>query len=333
VKRTERIAVIVLGILLAGCRCSPALSPSLEISHYLYSAWTAQNDLSMRNISAMAQTSYRNLWFGPLRFDGLRPIGSQPPSSRQLAEKTINSVLIARGRTLWPAISTLRLTQDIVVDHTALSLIAPDEVDLNYKLDAQGSDWQEVINDRGVTDTSYAAAAEPRAAKVTIAEAGDEPSIHPTAKAGSRADPDERTGSPRHFQNIHAQAGDPAVRDLKFTHLTTNDGLSQGYVTSILQDRRGFMWFATRDGLNRYDGSDFVVYKSDPKNPSSLSSSFTQDLMEDDRGYLWIATNTGVNKFDPTTNRFTRYLHDPKNPNSLGGASVKSIAQDSRGCL
>ncbi len=77
----------------------------------------------------------------------------------------------------------------------------------------------------------------------------------------------------------------------------------------------------------------FVVYKNDPKDPSSLSSSFTQDLMEDDHGYLWIATNTGVNKFDPTTNRFTRYLHDPKNPNSLGGDSVKSIAQDSRGSL
>ncbi|MEG9438561.1 hypothetical protein JAO29_20665 [Edaphobacter sp. HDX4] len=120
---------------------------------------------------------------------------------------------------------------------------------------------------------------------------------------------------------------------MKFTHLTTNDGLSQGYVVAILQDRRGFMWFATRNGLNRYDGNDFVVYKNNPNDPGTLSSNFIQDLMEDDHGHLWIATNTGVNNFDPATERCTRYLHDPKNPNSLNGASVKSIAQDSRGFL
>ena len=59
------------------------------------------------------------------------------------------------------------------------------------------------------------------------------------------------------------------MRNLKFTHLTTNDGLSQGYVTAILQDRRGFMWFATRDGLNRYDGNAFVVYKNNPTTPAA----------------------------------------------------------------
>ena len=129
------------------------------------------------------------------------------------------------------------------------------------------------------------------------------------------------------------QSVDAPVSDLKFTHLTTNDGLSQGYVVDILQDRRGFMWFATRDGLNRYDGYTFVVYKHDPNDPGSLSSNFIQDLMEDDHGNLWVATNTGVNRFDPATERFTRYLHDPNNPDTLGGASVKSIAEDSRGYL
>ena len=139
--------------------------------------------------------------------------------------------------------------------------------------------------------------------------------------------------APAHFRNMHTQVPPAMVRDLKFTHLTTNDGLSQGYVTAILQDRRGFMWFATRDGLNRYDGNSFVVYKNNPNDPHSLSSSFLHDLIEDDHGYLWVATNTGVDKFEPETERFTRYLHDPKNANSLGGASVKSIARDRRGCL
>ena len=81
-------------------------------------------------------------------------------------------------------------------------------------------------------------------------------------------DREGRTDSTRgHFQNIHAEGGHAPVRNLKFTHLTTNDGLSQGYVTAILQDRRGFMWFATRDGLNRYDGNAFVVYKNNPNDP------------------------------------------------------------------
>ena len=130
---------------------------------------------------------------------------------------------------------------------------------------------------------------------------------------------------------VNAERGGGRGADLKFTHLTTNDGLSQGYVVDILQDRRGFMWFATRDGLNRYDGYTFVVDKRNPNDPGSLSSSFIQDLMEDDHGYLWVATNNGVNRFDPATERCTRYLHEPNDPGTLGGGSVKSVAQDRHG--
>jgi ligand-binding sensor domain-containing protein/signal transduction histidine kinase len=149
---------------------------------------------------------------------------------------------------------------------------------------------------------------------------------HPTTKAGARGE--------RHFQNIHAQGGHALVEDLKFAHLTTNDGLSQSNVTEILQDRRGFMWFATLDGLNRYDGNAFVVYKHNPNDPGSLSANYIWDLMEDDQGYLWIATNSGgVSKFDPTTERFASYRHDPNNPNSISGDSVETIARDSRGYL
>jgi ligand-binding sensor domain-containing protein/signal transduction histidine kinase len=129
------------------------------------------------------------------------------------------------------------------------------------------------------------------------------------------------------------QSVDAPMSDLRFTHLTTNDGLSQGYVVDILQDRRGFMWFATRDGLNRYDGYTFVVHKHDPNDPGSLNSNFLQDLMEDEHGNLWVATNTGVSRFNLTTERSNRYLHDPNNPDTLSGASVKSIAEDSRGYL
>ena len=152
-------------------------------------------------------------------------------------------------------------------------------------------------------------------------------------KARFRWDREGRADSSPGHQNSQGQGGHARVRDLKFTHLTTNDGLSQGYVTAILQDRRGFMWFATRDGLNRYDGNSFVVYKHVPNDPGSLSSNFLQDLLEDEHGSLWISTNTGVNKFDPATERCTRYLHDPKNLDGIGSAYVTSIARDNRGYL
>ncbi|HXJ94459.1 MAG TPA: two-component regulator propeller domain-containing protein [Terriglobia bacterium] len=94
------------------------------------------------------------------------------------------------------------------------------------------------------------------------------------------------------------------------------------------------MWFATRDGLNRYDGNAFIVYKNKADDPESLSANRIEDLTEDDQGYLWIATYTGgVDKFDPATERFTRYRHDPSNPNSLISDSVNSIARDRRGFL
>lgn len=180
--------------------------------------------------------------------------------------------------------------------------------------------------------SANAAVVEARAVKTASAEPTNAGPAHVRTGVGFDGNRDWKPESPaRHFQNSHLQSGYARARDLKFSHLTTNDGLSQGYVTAILQDRRGFMWFATRDGLNRYDGGAFLVYKSDPSDPHSLSSNFIQGLMEDNHGYLWLATNTGVDKFDPTTERFTRYLHDPQNPTSIGGALVKSIAQDSSG--
>jgi ligand-binding sensor domain-containing protein/signal transduction histidine kinase len=185
-----------------------------------------------------------------------------------------------------------------------------------------------------ILQASPAAALDARVAKIAIAKQINARLADVKARVGSRKDrekvPDTRA---RVVQKFPAQGAHVPVKHLKFSHLTTNDGLSQGYVTAILQDRRGFMWFATRDGLNRYDGNTFVVYKNNPNDPTSLSSNFIQALSEDDHGDLWIATNTGVNRFDPTTEHFARYLHDPNNPNSVGGAYVTSIARDNRGYL
>ena len=146
---------------------------------------------------------------------------------------------------------------------------------------------------------------------------------------------EERTDStPRHLRNIHAQDGHALVRDLKFTHVTTNDGLAQDNIVDILQDHRGFMWFATGGGLNRYDGNTFVVYQNSSDDPNTLSANSVQSLIEDDHGNLWIGTwGGGLDKLDPTTDRFTHYRYDPDDSNSISGDRVKSLARDSRGYL
>src|ERR1700753_3632669 len=102
----------------------------------------------------------------------------------------------------------------------------------------------------------------------------------------------------------HAQ---PAT--LRFDHLGTESGLSQSNITCILQDSRGFMWFGTRDGLNRYDGYEFTVFKNNPNDPKSLSDNFITAITEDRNGDLWIATwGGGVNRYDRTKDRFIHYL-------------------------
>src|SRR6202521_2614137 len=184
-----------------------------------------------------------------------------------------------------------------------------------------------------ILQASTAAALDARVAKIAIAKRVNVRFADVKARVGFPKDGEKVPDTRTRVHNVRAQGAQVPVRHLKFSHLTTNDGLSQGYVTAILQDRRGFMWFGTRDGLNRYDGNTFVVYKHNPNDPGSLSSNFIEDLVEDDHGYLWISTNTGVNKFDPISDRFTRYFHDPKNPNSIGGTYITRIARDRRGCL
>lgn len=113
----------------------------------------------------------------------------------------------------------------------------------------------------------------------------------------------------------------------QFKHLTNDEGLSQNTVFSILKDSKGFMWFGTRDGLNRYDGYAFTVYRNDAHNPSSISSNIINDLLEDKQGNVWVATTRGLDKFDRKTNTFSHYAPD-KNP-----IFVKDIFQDRAGNL
>ena len=129
----------------------------------------------------------------------------------------------------------------------------------------------------------------------------------------------------------HAQ---PNLRqDTTFTHITIEQGLSDQRVQAIVQDRAGFLWFGTNNGLNRYDGYNVVAYRHDPTNPHSLSGNFVEDLYEDRSGTLWVGTRSGLNAFDRRIERFTRYRHDPADPHSLSDNTVIAIYEDRSGVL
>jgi diguanylate cyclase (GGDEF)-like protein len=100
-------------------------------------------------------------------------------------------------------------------------------------------------------------------------------------------------------------AGGPA-RPIRFDRLSLEQGLSQSSVMDILQDQRGYIWLATEEGLNRYDGLSFKIYKHDPAEVDSLPSSFVWDSEEDGAGNLWIATTGGLAMWERTTDRMVR---------------------------
>jgi ligand-binding sensor domain-containing protein/serine phosphatase RsbU (regulator of sigma subunit) len=110
---------------------------------------------------------------------------------------------------------------------------------------------------------------------------------------------------------------------ISFNHLTIEDGLSQGSVTCILQDRTGFMWFGTQDGLNRYDGYTVKIFKNDPGDSTSLSDNFIFSIHEDRSGTLYIETQSGtIQRYNPRTESFQLVNRDNIN---LEGAKVNSV--------
>ena len=93
--------------------------------------------------------------------------------------------------------------------------------------------------------------------------------------------------------------------NIVFNHLTINDGLSQSSVTCILQDKTGFMWYGTQDGLNRYDGYNFKIFKNIPGDSTSLTENFIFSLIEDQSGTFYVETQSGVfHKYDPRSESF-----------------------------
>ena len=96
--------------------------------------------------------------------------------------------------------------------------------------------------------------------------------------------------------------------NIRFQRYTQQQGLSQQAVLAVLQDRSGFMWFATQEGLNRFDGYQFRVFYHNPDNANSLSNDAVYSIIEDHQGYLWLGTDGGgLDRFDPVSEIFTHY--------------------------
>lgn len=125
------------------------------------------------------------------------------------------------------------------------------------------------------------------------------------------------------------QPGFSQPKTLKVVHISKEQGLSQLNVTSIIQDSKGFIWVGTRDGLNRYDGYQFVVYRNNVKDSTSLSDNFIQDIIEDKNHNLWIATHAGgLCMYNRKSDSFKRYLHNAGNANSVSNNVVNKLSLD-----
>ncbi len=109
-------------------------------------------------------------------------------------------------------------------------------------------------------------------------------------------------------------------------------GLTQTTVYSIFQDSKGFMWFGTRDGLHKYDGYGFKVYRNKPDDPKSLSNNTIRAIYEH-KSMLWVGTENGLNRFDWETEKFIRYQNDPANPSSISHDRIRAIVEDTFGDL
>src|SRR5579862_1573168 len=148
---------------------------------------------------------------------------------------------------------------------------------------------------------------------------------------------DRRSVNPAVVQQAHVNPRTiilPVIdgKDIRFTRLSTEDGLSQTMVWQIVQDDRGFMWFGSQYGLNRYDGYKFKVFKHQPGVANSLSGVYIYSLFKDRSGTLWVGCDDFLVKFAPVTETFTHYRIDTT---AAQGETVPvtTISQDHMGIL
>lgn len=123
--------------------------------------------------------------------------------------------------------------------------------------------------------------------------------------------------------------------EIKFERLGIEQGLANNSATNLMQDQQGFIWFATNDGLTKYDGYTFTLYQNNPRDTNSLADNSVSAVYEDRSGLIWVGLGGGggVNSFDPKNGIWKRYLYDPDNPNSISNGDIHAILEDHTGML
>jgi len=123
------------------------------------------------------------------------------------------------------------------------------------------------------------------------------------------------------------------TRNSFFERITIKDGLSQSTVNSIIQDKEGFLWFATYDGINRYDGYNFKIFRNISNDENSLSYNGTENLYLDKSGYIWVVNNgkEGLDRFDPKTEKFTRFKYSATDSTSISSDEIYCAFEDKNG--
>ncbi|AII58773.1 hypothetical protein X792_07155 [Dehalococcoides mccartyi CG1] len=119
-----------------------------------------------------------------------------------------------------------------------------------------------------------------------------------------------------------------------FERISTVNGLSQNTVSCLLEDKYHFIWVGTKDGLNRYDGHGFEIFRHNPDDPNSISDNYINALYEDENGCIWVGTTSGgLNKYSYATGKFTCYKNSSGGEYSLSDNSVTAICGDGKGGL
>ena len=120
---------------------------------------------------------------------------------------------------------------------------------------------------------------------------------------------------------------------LRFVHYGLEEGLSQSSVRTLFQDNLGFLWIGAQDGLNRFDGYSFKVFRPNPNDLSALNGNEISAIIQSADGALWVGTNGGLNRYDLVTGKFSHWVHDNNDPGSLINDVVQAIHQDSQNKL
>ncbi|RED47786.1 hybrid sensor histidine kinase/response regulator transcription factor [Seonamhaeicola aphaedonensis] len=128
------------------------------------------------------------------------------------------------------------------------------------------------------------------------------------------------------FALVLLHLGQAQHTDYNFSHITDADGLSQNSIMAVHQDNLGQIWIGTKDGLNKYNGTEFTVYRHEKDNPTSISNNGIEYIEQDSSGFIWVGTAFGLNKFDPKKNIFKSYFLN-NNQSVLGNNMIIAIRQ------